>query len=725
MRRLSCILVAVLFLAPRSSSAIQLHWISGASDLTFTEATRCTLVVQADSAEVTLPGSWRLQWTADSSGIEFAAIDPSFACLADTAKVDSIAPPSTPADSAANQVTAYFCSAGSSNSATAYFLMDLVGGSQGKLKVVALNPTDTTQVVESNEVTVNGGIGGDYPPLVLSASSVHQSLRLSLSVVGADLAGANSLSIAAPDGAWSLPLTITAHSGSAMTGVASVAALLPACEATVGSPSGYTSGASLAADSDVQPDSILSGGCSAQYFEELLLSPPSPLGYEVQPKDFSFTHGFVDPSTNRYALHLFYIRHNYWYYQPPDSQQKWQPDLDEKNFGHAWTSDFVSWHGPAPGDKADTTQIKARPGKFDELHVWAPTIVKKSNGDPTFYMFYTGVRNEGGKQHQRIGVATSTDLNTWTQVDTVVLSAPQIEWVKKNPSVHYGGSQQLRDPFVMEYPVGSGNYIMYFVAVDSTTGTAEDMAVGAATSTDLRTWAPLPKPFAATERPTFQGHTHVVESPHVFKHKGQWWMPYTVGQNEVFFESDTSASPIDTVAAHWKAPVWLRSVSQGRPAELQYWHASEHLQFGNSTYEWLAAFNDNAISIDIKGVFPTDSVGVDSLLLDCPPKPPVTGVGDPRGLPDQLRLVVLRTHVRSPDVVLRMELPWRTPVRLAVYDVAGRRVTTLLDREVPAGVTDVNWNGTVGSGSHVATGMYFVRLSSANGVRATKVVMLR
>ena len=340
-------------------------------------------------------------------------------------------------------------------------------------------------------------------------------------------------------------------------------------------------------------------------------------------------------------------------------------------------------------------------------------------------MFYTGVGTDGGKEHQRIGFATSTDLNNWTPNNNPVLSAADIQWAKKNPSAHYGGSQQLRDPFVMEYPTGSGNYIMYFVAVDSSSGSAEDMAVGAATSSDLVHWSAMQKPFAATKRPTFQGHTSVVESPHVFKHNGQWWMPYTVGQNEVFFETSQSTDPTDTMATHWTNPTWLRGVSQGRPAEVQYWHASEHLQFGNSAYEWIGAFDDNAISIDIKGIFPTDSAGVDSLLLDCPPKPPVAGVADPQGRADQIRLVVRRSSLRSTDIGLRMELPWRTPVRLAVYDVAGRRLATLLDRELPAGVTDVKWSGVDESGGRVASGIYFVRLSCSRGAQVSRVVMLR
>ena len=51
--------VALLFV-PATAHALQLHWSSGADTLTFTEATRAILVLQADSAVVTLPPEWRL-----------------------------------------------------------------------------------------------------------------------------------------------------------------------------------------------------------------------------------------------------------------------------------------------------------------------------------------------------------------------------------------------------------------------------------------------------------------------------------------------------------------------------------------------------------------------------------------------------------------------------------------------------------------------------------------
>src|SRR5213083_776043 len=58
-----------LSLVPGVSSALQLRWSSGPTDLTFATASRCTLVVQADSAEAMLPDQWQLLWLADSSGV--------------------------------------------------------------------------------------------------------------------------------------------------------------------------------------------------------------------------------------------------------------------------------------------------------------------------------------------------------------------------------------------------------------------------------------------------------------------------------------------------------------------------------------------------------------------------------------------------------------------------------------------------------------------------------
>ena len=710
---------------PQAAFALQLYWTSGSTNLNFTGATRCTLVVEATPAAI-LPSEWRLLWVADSSAVEFVPMDSVGACLLEEAQASRIHGPATSADSAANQITALFCSDGNGEATVAWQVVDLSAGGRGRFKAVALDPSDpdSSRVIESSEVTYNGGVVGPYPPVVLHASSVHNSLQLRVTAIGSGLSSAVSMSIAALDSTWSLPLELLSQSDGSVTGVASVAALLPACQATVGAQSGAVSAAALRADDEPASDIPLS--CQTQFFEELLQPPPSPHGYTIQPKDFAFTRGFVDESSHRYALHLFYIRHNYWYYPPPPAVQ--HPEFDEKNIGHIWTTDFNSWFGPCrtgcPNANTcglncpDTVALTVRSGKFDEFHVWAPTIVQRG---PTFWMFYTGVRVEGGRQHQRIGVATSTDLNTWTPADTVVLSAPKIAWAMKDPSNYpfdpYGGSQQLRDPFVMEDPVNPGQWLMYFVAEDSIR--APKMAVGAARSSDLLNWFPLEHPFSSTERPTFQGATNVVESPHVFARNGQWWMPYTVNLDQIFFETTTSTDPADTMAASWTNPVRMRGVTEGQPSELQYWHASEHLRINSTQY--MAAFNDNATSIDIKGVFSPADAAVDSFRLDCPE---IAGVGGRDGTRGVL-MTISKLRWGAAEVGLHLELPSRMSVQLAVYDIAGRRRATLIDGEVPGGVTEVSWDGRDQVGARVASGIYFVRLAFAGGARLSKIVMLR
>ena len=86
---------------------------------------------------------------------------------------------------------------------------------------------------------------------------------------------------------------------------------------------------------------------------------------------------------------------------------------------------------------------------------------------------------------------------------------------------------------------------------------------------------------------------------------------------------------------------------------------------------------------------------------------------------------VSRHRWGDPEVGLRLELPARMLVRLAVYDIAGRRRTTLLDRELPDGVTDVTWDGRDASGIRVASGIYYVRLMHPTGAVVSRVVMIQ
>ena len=388
--------------------------------------------MQADSAEVALPGQWRLLWLADSSGVNVVAVDSLAACQTDTATVSTIDQPSTPADSAANLITAHFCAAGS-EATTAYFVLEQPSGSKGRLKVVAFDPTDpdSSRVIESNEVTYNGGVEGDYAPVLLRASSTHETALLQVTALGAGLSSVQSMKVGAPDNLWSVPLTVVEQSDASITATANVYVPLPQATVQVGNSAGASSLVGLAADQISVAEAMSAGTDTIMYWD------PNP---SIYPKDFAFHYNTIyDPTDPAHPwkgiFHLFYIRN--------------KAGLDSI-IAHAWTD---SLGGPW---SLDSMAFRPSGRTWDKMKCWAPSIQQVGN---LTYMFYTGVDS---LNNQSIGYATTPMLGTtnisWARSDTAVYKASNTGWA------HTGGVLQFRDPFVMldpdvaNYP---GRYLLF------------------------------------------------------------------------------------------------------------------------------------------------------------------------------------------------------------------------------------------------------------------------
>ena len=80
----------------------------------------------------------------------------------------------------------------------------------------------------------------------------------------------------------------------------------------------------------------------------------------------------------------------------------------------------------------------------------------------------------------------------------------------------------------------------------------------------------------------------------------------------------------------------------------------------------------------------------------------------------------------NPRTTISYDLQIRAPVTLAVYDVAGKRVKTLIDAEVTgAGRHQRIWDGRDESGRVVASGVYFYRLDAGAYSQTRRMVMLK
>ena len=83
--------------------------------------------------------------------------------------------------------------------------------------------------------------------------------------------------------------------------------------------------------------------------------------------------------------------------------------------------------------------LPIRPDNWDNFHVWSPSLLQN---DGTWYMFYTGVTAVpgpgSGSELQRIGVATSTDLFSWQRYDQPAYSGTMVPWVFSDSSTYAG-----------------------------------------------------------------------------------------------------------------------------------------------------------------------------------------------------------------------------------------------------------------------------------------------
>lgn len=79
----------------------------------------------------------------------------------------------------------------------------------------------------------------------------------------------------------------------------------------------------------------------------------------------------------------------------------------------------------------------------------------------------------------------------------------------------------------------------------------------------------------------------------------------------------------------------------------------------------------------------------------------------------------------NPSTEIRYELGSEQTVRLQVYDLSGRMIRTLVDGHRQAGVHAEVWNGKDDSGRNAASGSYYVRLESSQGIDHCKVMLLK
>ncbi len=103
----------------------------------------------------------------------------------------------------------------------------------------------------------------------------------------------------------------------------------------------------------------------------------------------------------------------------------------------------------------------------------------------------------------------------------------------------------------------------------------------------------------------------------------------------------------------------------------------------------------------------------------------VSGVDDPLPMPQATRLVSAAPNPFNPQTTIAFEMERDGACHLALYDVQGRLVRTLIAEDRRAGADEVVWDGLDDRGSRVASGMYLVRLRAAGTADLLKVTLVK
>lgn len=102
----------------------------------------------------------------------------------------------------------------------------------------------------------------------------------------------------------------------------------------------------------------------------------------------------------------------------------------------------------------------------------------------------------------------------------------------------------------------------------------------------------------------------------------------------------------------------------------------------------------------------------------------ISGVADgSAGLPIKYDLMNNYPNPFNPATNIKFALPKGSRITLKIYDLLGREVRVLINKEMEAGYHQTIWDGRNGSGVSVPTGLYFYQLI-AGDFKATKKMML-
>ncbi len=123
--------------------------------------------------------------------------------------------------------------------------------------------------------------------------------------------------------------------------------------------------------------------------------------------------------------------------------------------------------------------------------------------------------------------------------------------------------------------------------------------------------------------------------------------------------------------------------------------------------------------------YPLSEAEMEYLFLSEGPSGGVVSVEDEVQTPQTTVLHANYPNPFNPTTTLSYELDRTSDVELAIYDMMGRRIRTLVSANQAAGAYNVQWDGTNVQGEQLASGVYLYQLRAGDRVETRKMMLIK
>ena len=108
-----------------------------------------------------------------------------------------------------------------------------------------------------------------------------------------------------------------------------------------------------------------------------------------------------------------------------------------------------------------------------------------------------------------------------------------------------------------------------------------------------------------------------------------------------------------------------------------------------------------------------------------PPDEPVGINTISNNIPDKFYLYQNYPNPFNPSTSIRFDVPSSSFVKITIYNILGKEVTTLINEELSSGSYEVEWPAPTGDGMDYPSGVYFYKLTANDFVDVKKMVLVK